>query len=212
MSSCWSLVDAFLASLMATVGPDTALVISSDHGGLPYRRQVHLNEMMASVGLLRRDSRGYDLARSAAYYHPSDCGQIVANAPAAVRSGLERQRLLALAREAVERANRDLNAELALREGSPSDPYLAFVHPLADTYPTGDPPGRAREALDSGRAGGHHLSPLTPSPWIDAVIGLWSLGSAWDGDAVPRGNLEVKQFLLGLLDGTAHVARPRRAS
>ncbi|MFI5369315.1 MAG: alkaline phosphatase family protein, partial [Spirochaetia bacterium] len=79
-----ALVDKLLERVMHAAGQDTLVVVSSDHGAGSIRKQVHLNELLAAEGLVKRSARAYDLSRSAAFYHPSDCGQVVA------RSGMDR--------------------------------------------------------------------------------------------------------------------------
>ena len=200
LEKCWGLVDAFLADLMRLADPGTLLVLSSDHGALPFRRLLHLNELFADEGLVQRDGRGYDLGRSAVYYHPSDCGQVVVNGPEGGRRRLGRPTLLAAARAVVERANDSYGAHIGAIEGGPSDPYLLYLYPLADAYFTGNPCSPGRPPMNCGKAGGHHLSPLTPNPWIEAVLGLWSpRPGPRDGDGVPLCNTGVKEFLLGRL-------------
>jgi hypothetical protein len=100
----------------------------------------------------------------------------------------------------VDGVNRALGARIAAREAGPGDPFLQLLYPEADTYLTGDPPSPGKPALNPRRSGGHHLGPLTPNPWIDALLGLWSArpGSRPFADA-PRRNVEVKEYLLGRL-------------
>jgi len=197
---CASMIDAFLADLMARADHDTLLAVSSDHGALPYRRRLHLNEAFADAGLARRAGSGYDFARSAAWYHPSGCGQVVANEREARRRGLSEPALREAARAAVRRANTAWDARIAVAEPGPADPFLLFLYPETDTKVTGDPPQPGQPALDLRRSGGHHLSPLTPSPWIDALIGLWSpRPGARDAGGAPARSTEVKEFLLGRL-------------
>ncbi len=199
-TECGLMIDAFLADLMNLADHDTLLVVSSDHGALPYRRRLHLNEAFADAGLVRRAGSGYDFARSAAWYHPADCGQVVMNRREALRRGIAVPVLRAAAKAAVERANAAHGARIATFDPRPSDPFLLFLYPEADTYFTGDPPPPGRPPLHHRRSGGHHLSPLTQNPWIDAMIGLWSprTGERAAGGA-PARSTEVKEFLLGRL-------------
>ncbi len=193
---CAALVDDLLDRLMAISDPDTLLVVSSDHGAMSHRSILHVNELFAAAGLVRRtpagsSGKGYDLWRSTAYYHPSDCGQVVVNESEAKRRGLGRQDLLRRAREIADQAG------IGMVEGRPEAPYLAFFFPLGDRYFTGRPPGRGRPALDAAKAGGHHLSPLSPTPWIQAVLGLWSCSSAIeDFSSAPVANHDLKSYLL----------------
>lgn len=193
---CAALVDDMLGRLMAAAGPDTLLVVSSDHGAMSHRSVLHVNELFAAAGLVRRISAesglsGYDFRRSAAYYHPSDCGQVVVNQAEARRRGLSRRDLSGRVRAIADQAG------VGMAEGGPDSPYLAFFFPLGDKYFTGRPPGRGRPALDGDRAGGHHLSPLSPTPWIQAVLGLWSSRSTIEGfGSMPTANRDLKPFLL----------------
>ena len=196
-TKCASMIDGFLAGLMASAGPDTLLVVSSDHGALPFHRLLHVNDAFADAGLVRRAGTGYDFERSAAWYHASDCGQVVVNEREARRRGLSRPALAAAARSAVEAANRAHKARIAAIDGEPGDPFLLLLYPEADTYLTGDPPSPGKPALNPRRSGGHHLAPLTPSPWIDAMLGLWSpRAGSRTPDGAPKRNGEVKDFLL----------------
>jgi hypothetical protein len=197
---CGAMIDAFLAELMAMADNETLLVVSSDHGALPFRRLLHLNEVFVDAGLVRRAGRGYDYARSTAWYHPSDCGQVVVNEREARHRGLARPALRAAALAALKHVNDAHGARIAAAEPGPSDPFLLYLYPESDTYFTGDPPSPGKPALDPRRSGGHHLSPLTASTWIDAMIGLWSPRSgARAADGVPARNVELKEFVLGRL-------------
>jgi hypothetical protein len=194
---CASMIDAFLADLMAHVDRDTLLAVCSDHGAVPYRRRLHLNEAFAEAGLVRRAGSGYDFRRSTAWYHPSGCGQVVANEREARRRGLSGPALREAARAAVRRANTAWDARIAVVEPGPADPFLLFLYPETDTKVTGDPPLPGQPALDLHRSGGTHLSPLTPNAWIDAMLGLWSpRPGARAADGVPARSTEVKEFLL----------------
>jgi hypothetical protein len=194
---CGAMVDAFLADLMALADHNTLLVVTSDHGALPFRRMFHVNEAFADAGLVKRAGAGYDVRRSLAWYHPSDCGMVVANEREARRRGVALSAVAAAARAAVERVNDARGARIAMRDPGPSDPFLLYLYPEADTYFTGDPPSPGAPALNPRRSGGHHLSPLTPNPWIGAMIGLWSpRPGARDAGGVPDRSTEVKEFLL----------------
>lgn len=197
LAACAAEIDRFLADLMAAADRDTLLVVSSDHGALPFRRLLHVNEAFAGVGLVRRAGPGYDWERSAAWYHTSDCGQVVVNGREARRRGLSRPALAVAVRAAVEAANRAHGARIAALDAGPNDPFLALLYPEADTLPTGDPPSTGKSALNPHRSGGHHLGPLTPSTWIDAMLGLWSprTGSRTP-DGAPARTTEVKDFLV----------------
>lgn len=192
-------VDEFLSRLMEEADEGTLLVVSSDHGAASYRRLLHVNELFADAGLVKRVPDGYDLRRSSAYYHPSDCGQVVVNEHTARSQGFDSASLRAAVAQVVERANRRFSAQIALLGGGSRDPFLAFLYPMSDTYFTGDPPRRGRAAIDPGKSGGHHLSQLSPTPWIQAMIGLWSPGTAARSLHVPQANKELKRFLLDLL-------------
>lgn len=197
MEACGAMIDGFLSDLMARATQDTLLVLSSDHGALPYRRRLHVNEALADAGLVVKTGAGYDFPRSAAWYHPSGCGLVVANERVARRRGLAVPALRAAVRSAVERANRAYGARIATVESGPADPFLLFLYPEADTSITGEPPLPGEPALDPRRSGGHHLSPLAPDPWIDALVGLWSpRPGARAADGSPARSTEVKEFLL----------------
>jgi predicted AlkP superfamily pyrophosphatase or phosphodiesterase len=191
-----ALVDQLLERVMHAAGQDTLVVVSSDHGAASSRKLLHLNELLAAEGIVKRSGDAYDLTRSAAFYHPSDCGQVVAGRNA------DRAAILAPLRRALERAHHEFGIDIGMQEGSSDDPYVAFLFPLGDGYFTGNPPGRGRSVLDSGRRGGHHLSPLSPTPWIQAMLGLWSPRSAALANelpAIPADNKDVKKFILEVM-------------
>jgi len=195
-SSCALLVDQCIAKVMAEADEDTLVVVSSDHGSVAHRSILHINELFADAGLVRRADFGYDLSRSLAFYHPSDCGLVM------TRNRTDAPRLLAGIRGALDRARAEMKVDIGLLEGGPEDPYLAFLYPMADGYFTGNAPGMGRSALEWGKAGGHHLSPLTPNPWIQAVLGLWSPrkgAKAEISGSIPNENRGLKSFLINSL-------------
>jgi predicted AlkP superfamily pyrophosphatase or phosphodiesterase len=196
--SCARLVDGLVSRVMAEAGPDDLVVLSSDHGVSAFRGTLHLNEIFARAGLVRRSAHGYDFRRSLAYYHPSDCG-LVLN-----RSGTGRGPILDAIRRAVEDAKNQLGVRMGIVEARPEDPFIAFIYPLSDIYITARPLPKGGEILDRSRSGGQHLSPLVETPWINAMLGLWSPRSthlASDLDRIPGANVELKSFLLGMLKG-----------
>ena len=64
--SCAGLVDELISRVMAEADRDTLVVLSSDHGVSAFRKTLHLNELLAEAGLVRRSQEGYDLRRSSA--------------------------------------------------------------------------------------------------------------------------------------------------
>jgi hypothetical protein len=195
-TSCMHFVDSLLAKVMAMAGPDTLLVVSSDHGAVPYRRMIHMNELLAGAGLVRLADDGYDLRRSIAYYHPSNCGLI------AMQPQSSRPDVLRRLRHVLDAARMTPGTEIGMVELREPGQYPAFLYPMADSKLTASPLRRGGGTLDNTKAGGHHLSPLTPTPWIQAMLGLWSprsqkLGSDLAG--IPTENRQLKAFLLDLL-------------
>ncbi|HET6486086.1 MAG TPA: alkaline phosphatase family protein [Spirochaetia bacterium] len=186
------LVDTLLDRLMSGAEPGTLLVLSSDHGTVPHRHELYLNELLARAGLVHRCKDGYDPARSVAYYHPADCGQIVAGGRRAADP-------LPAIRRALDLASRELHAPIGLQEAGPGDPYLAFAYPLADVEITGRAPKPGMPILRR-KPGGNHLSPLTPTPWIQAVLGAWSPGRNLGAGECPTENVGLKSFVLRALD------------
>jgi hypothetical protein len=199
LSGCVGLVDGFLERLMEAAGEDTLLVISSDHGSMPVRRKVLLNEVLADAGLVVRAPGGYRLGRSLAYYHPSDCGQVLLNPAEARRRAVDAPAVRRRVVHALERANRALGCDIAWVEGRAEDPYLLFLYPRSDTTFTGDPPRRPGDPLLLRKRGGHHLSPLSPSPWMAAVFAAWTRRRQASLPAVPDANAGVKDFVLACL-------------
>jgi predicted AlkP superfamily pyrophosphatase or phosphodiesterase len=188
---CAAMVDDLLGRLMQEMESGTLLVVSSDHGAMAHHGSLHINEAFADAGLVRRSAAGYDFRGSSAWYHPSDCGQVV------MKSGAEKGPLLGRVKAIIERLNADLGANIGVLDGDSGSPFLAFLYPKGDLYFTGRPPRRKGKSLDTKRAGGHHLSPLSPTPWIRAALGLWSTGrTPGDLPALPRENVEMKKFLM----------------
>lgn len=196
---CYGLLDSYIGEMMDCFDENTLLVLSSDHGQVPYRRAIHLNDLLAQEGLVRKRKKGYDLRRSVAYYHPANCGQVVMNPRQARKAGLSREQIGERILRCVEQANSGLGAEISSLWGGEKDPYLLFLYPRADTHLTGryDPEA---DVLDAGFRGGQHLSPLCPTPWIQAMLGLWSpAGLPFDRQSIPDRNTGVKTFLLRYL-------------
>ena len=197
MSSA-ALVDGLASRVMAEAGPDSLVVLSSDHGVSAFRSSLHVNEVLADCGLVARKAGSYDYARAAAYYHPSDCGIVLAG------RGAGRQTVLAGIRRSVDRARDQHGVAIGMEEGRPEDPFIAFIYPLSETYLTARPPQRRGEILAKSRSGGQHLSPLAPTPWIQAMVGLWSPRTDSlrnELDRIPTTNAMLKDFLLGLMEG-----------
>jgi hypothetical protein len=196
---CYGLLDSYIGKMMNCLDEKTLLVLSADHGQAAYRRALHLNDLLEEIGLVRGGKKGYDLRRSVAYYHPANCGQVVVNPRQAHKAGLSRERIGEQVLRCVEQANSGLGAEISYLWGRKTDPYLLFLYPRADTHLTGryDPEAGV---LDTGWRGGQHLSPLCPTPWIQAMLGLWSpLGLPFDRQSIPDRNTGVKNFLLRYL-------------
>ena len=194
---CVTMVDGLLKRLMQRMQDDELLVISSDHGGMPFSSMLHVNEILADAGLVRRGARGYDFRRSLAWYHPSDCGQVVA------WDLSRREALLKRLRAALDIANTNMGADIGLLEGDGDSPYLAFLYPRGDTYFTGRPGRGSGLVRDRKRSGGHHLSPLSPTPWMQAVLGLWSPRSSGVADSLPflpKENIDMKRFLMETME------------
>jgi hypothetical protein len=194
--ACAGLVDDCLGRVMGEAREGDLVVVSSDHGAVPFRGMLHVNELLAAEGLVRRYGSGYDFPRSRAFYHPSDCGLVVAAAA-------DREAALAGVSACLRRARVELGTEVGMETEEMTPPRLAFLYPLGDVNLTGRPPRRGEQVLDRGAQGGHHLSPLTPTPWIQAMLGLWSPGRAAADLAAgaPRENRDVSRWLFALLRG-----------
>ena len=81
--------------------------------------------------------------------------------------------------------------------GKPGSPYVAFLYPKGDRYFTGRPPRAGGNSLDKRRAGAHHLSPLSPTPWISAALGTWGpRRETGNLPFMPKRNVEMKKFLM----------------
>jgi hypothetical protein len=204
---CYALIDSYIARIMDSLGKQTLLVVSADHGQAPYRRVLHLNDLLVEAGLVRihgnRKKRRYDLHRSVAYYHPANCGQVVVNPREAERAGLSREQIGVRVLDCVDRANASLGSEIAHVWGGPEDPFLLFLYPCSDTHLSGRYNPKAG-LLDRGLMGGQHLSPLCPTPWMQATLALWSpSGLPVDKPTIPDRNTGVKDFLLHYLFETS---------
>jgi hypothetical protein len=203
---CYRLLDSYIEQIMDNLEENALLVLSADHGQAPYRRALHLNDLLAEIGLVRlpreRTKQHYDLGRSVAYYHPANCGQVVVNPRQAKKAGLSREQVGERVLRCLEKANNDLGSEIAHLWGGEGDPYLLFLYPRSDTHLTGRyNPGS--DILDTGLMGGQHLSPLCPTPWMQAMLALWSpAGLPFEKTSIPDRNTGVKDFLLRYLVGT----------
>jgi hypothetical protein len=205
---CYHLLDSYIGKIMDTLGQTspgkhTLLVLSADHGQAPFRRVLHFNDLLAEVGLVRTygdtRKRGYDLSRSVAYYHPSNCGQVVVNPRQAAKAGLFRERISERVLGCLEQANESFGCDIAYLRGGETDPYLLFLYPRSDTHLTGRYRAGA-DVVDADLKGGQHLSPLCPTPWMQAMLALWSpAGLPFDKGALPYRNTGIKEFLLRYL-------------
>ncbi len=194
--SCAGLVDRLLSRVMETVGPETLLVVSSDHGAVPFHGMLHLNEVFAREGLVKRAGRGYALRQSELFYHPSESGLVV------MGRHMDRTAALRRLQKALARAEAENGVRIGAIEAKPDDPFLAFLFPQGEASFDASPPRRGGNAFDSGKSGGHHMSPLCPTPWIQAMLGLWSARStrlAGELDGIPTRNRELKDFLLNMM-------------
>jgi hypothetical protein len=215
---CYRLLDTYIGKIMDSIGQtgqgeNTLLVLSADHGQAPFRRVLHLNDLLAEVGLVRRAEDGtvkggraggrarggYDLSRSVAYYHPANCGQVVVNPRQARKAGLSREQIGERVLYCLARANQSYGSGIAHLWGGENDPYLLFLYPRSDTHLSGRYRAGA-DVVDTELKGGQHLSPLCPTPWMQAMLALWSpSGLPFDGGTVPDRNTGVKELLLGYL-------------
>ena len=182
---CYALLDSYIGRIMEAADKNTLLVLSSDHGQIPFRSSIHLNRVLSRGGLVKIKKNRYDFKNSIAYYHPSDCGQLVVNWHRAKKKGLSRDHLLKESIDLIESINADYSAKISYIVGKDSAPYLLFLYPQGDTYFTGKG-GPGAEIVDSSKKGGHHLSPLCPSPWIRPLLGLWS-PAGLPSDNMPMG-------------------------
>jgi predicted AlkP superfamily pyrophosphatase or phosphodiesterase len=194
---CMDMVDDLFGRLMKETEKDELLVVSSDHGAMAHASKLHINEAFADAGIVRRAADGYDYSKSLAWYHPSDCGQVVS------KNLADKTRLRGRVREVIDKLNTTLGANIGVFDGDTDSPFVAFLYPKGDLYFTGRPPRRKGMSLDKGSAGGHHLSPLSPTPWIQASLGLWSPATGrvpQELPFVPRENIEMKRFIMEALE------------
>jgi hypothetical protein len=205
---CYRLLDSYIAKIMdslgqTSLGENTLLVVSADHGQAPFRRVLHLNDLFVEAGLVRRSGgrtkNGYDLSRSLAYYHPANCGQVVMNPRQVKKAGLSPEQIGERVLRCLAQANDSFGSEIAHLWGGENDPYLLFLYPRSDTHLTGRYRAEA-DVADTELKGGQHLSPLCPTPWMQAMLALWSpAGLPFDKETIPDQNTGVKEFLLRYL-------------
>jgi hypothetical protein len=199
----YRLLDSYIGGIMERLDDDTLLVLSADHGQVPYRRVLHLNDLLAEAGLVHRGkpgtTGGYDLAHSPVYYHPANCGQVIVNPQQARKAGLSARQAGEKVLACLEQANNSLGSEISYLWGEENDPYLLFLYPRSDTHISGRTDGRAT-IMNTRRKGGQHLSPFCPTPWIQAMLGLWSAaGLPFASAEIPQRNADLKTFLLDYL-------------
>jgi hypothetical protein len=203
--ACGRLVDGLVSRVMAECDEKMLVVLSSDHGVSAFRGTLHINELFARCGLVSRRGEGYDLERSFACYHPSDCGIVLSgrSAPAAF-GGADRRAALRGIHAVVERAQKELGVRIGIEEAGPDDPFIAFLYPVSDICLTARRPRRGEGMMDRTRSGGQHVSALSGSPWMQAMLGMWTPRSAAlsrELDGVPTENRMMKSFLLRMLEG-----------
>jgi hypothetical protein len=193
------ILDLMLTRLMAEAGEDTLILVSSDHGIMPHTRLLAVNELMAGAGLVQRRGGGYDFHRSALFYHPSDCGQLLFNPMAARRLGLDRTAAVARALAALDRASAVHGVDAGVQHPAGGDPFALFLYPRSAAAFSGAAPGRPHAPVVRQKRGGHHLSSLSPSPWIEALCGVWTRRGAGLAVQPPGENAGVKDFVLSCL-------------
>lgn len=223
-------IGSYIRSVMEKMPRNGLLILTGDHGQVSYRRRLHINELFERRGLIGSRGHALDFKRATAYYHPSNCGQVVVNPARAQRAygdagaadaratdidshaarASDRQSeayvaatlptetrtlLLRVVRSIVRQANEEYHAELELLGGGPGDPYLAFLYPTGDTFFSGQRHPRGT-IVDATACGGHHLSPLGGSPWINAAVGVWSPSGSIAAEDVPNDSTGMKDFVL----------------
>jgi len=191
------MVDDLLQRLMSKMEGDDLLVVSSDHGAMAHTAKLHVNEAFADAGIVRRVADGYDHRKSLAWYHPSDCGQVVS------RSSTDKASLRLRIRQVIDKLNSAIGANIGVMDGNADSSFISFLYPKGDLYFTGQPPNKNGKSLNREKAGGHHLSPLSPTPWIHAFLGLWSPGEGKVPQRLPflpQENVEMKRFIVEALE------------
>jgi hypothetical protein len=203
LKRCFALVDGLMTDLFRRCGPEDLLVVSSDHGAVPFHRTFHVNELFSRAGLLPKEGLRFQFPKAVACYHPSECGQVLYQERAAAAKGLDRARVLSKVREILQQAEILHDVRLGMVEAPQGAPWLSLLYPMDDANITAKPSGSGGSPLLTGKSGGHHDSPLCPSPWIQSILGVWGpdrkrLPAA---DLMPTRSEGVKAFLLDLLDG-----------
>ncbi|MGE3546388.1 MAG: alkaline phosphatase family protein, partial [Kofleriaceae bacterium] len=186
LPSLYRRVDRWVGELLPRLGPDTELVVMSDHGFAPYRTKVHLNAFLARRGylaVLPEGKRGpgplghIDWARTQAY--ALGLNQVFVN----VR-GREAQGAVAPEERdlVLERLERDL---LALRDPSSGSTAITRV----DRAPAGRFGDRAPDLIVGYRRGYRSSDESALGAVGNQVFELnrdrWNGDHCMDPDAVP---------------------------
>lgn len=150
LPSLYRRVDRWIGQLLPRLGPDTSLVVMSDHGFAPYRTKVHLNTFLAQHGYLavlpdhqrRAGALGHiDWSRTQAY--ALGLNQVFVNLQGREANGVVRREDRDLV---LERLERDL---LALRDPSSGGTAITRV----DRAPAGEFRDRAPDLIVGYRRG-----------------------------------------------------------
>ena len=209
---CVSTIDTYLDKLLKSVSDDTLVVVTSDHGHMPHRRKLFINELLSARGLIRQKKGKLDFSKACLYYHPADCGQVIFNP--SVRQKTKRDFARSTLERIVDEANKTYGAQLDYQFADEGLPFFAFLYPRGDTHLDGDmdkgpsdegPP--EEDTLDKGvrsqhgriitadRPGGQHLSPLSGSIWMKAFLGLWQPQGRISSQ-IPLKSTQMKSYLL----------------
>jgi hypothetical protein len=124
---------------------------------------------------------------------------VVVNPRQADRAGLSREQIGERVLDCLDQTNDSFGSEISHRWGGKNDPFLLFLYPRSDTHLSGryNPRG---DMVNTGLKGGQHLSPLCPTPWMEAMLALWSpSGLSFETTSIPDRNTGIKDFLLRYL-------------
>lgn len=143
-------IDRFLGELVERMGPETTLVVASDHGFAEYEHRIDVNRRLADVGLLRQTpDGGIDFDRSLVFHN---LWHLWFEPAQPTREALESHGVRVAAgetpRAALERRVREALAGIRSRDGRP---FPVEAHPVAPGA-AGDPPDmRLRGSYDGYR-------------------------------------------------------------
>lgn len=210
--------DEQLAAILAAVGPDAAIVVSSDHGMAGVTHELHVNEVLAAAGLLELgDDRQPVPGRSAIACSPAANGSLLVNErslPGGIVDSADRGLVLEAARHAlldrsVSVAGRTAVHDVVLRR--PGDANGDATVALARGFHLSTERGPGGAFVTAHAKSGSHLSNIG-QPALEGIFAATGHGVATLGDVGSIDNRDVASFVAKLagLGAAVEVAEPLR--